>query len=161
MLVVSERVKARWRPLFESLRTHWCSCMEPMCSLKAGQAETSETECFKPRWKTIFAIINRSGALSAEGSRMDISGSQHAEDAPDPSEELEFAKETAKWKMETLDGRFPGDPLESLKPRGATPEVDLVWPEGSFVQSAEPNGLFPTSFSTWNCDIGLASFARV
>ena len=124
MLVVPERVKARRWPLFESTLTNWCSCMEPMCSLKAGQAETSETECFKPRWKTIFTIINGSGAMSAEGSCLDISGgSQHAEDAPDPSEELEFAKETAKWKMETLGGRFPGDPLESLKPRGATPEV--------------------------------------
>jgi len=45
-----------------------------MCCLEAEREEDRETECFKLRWKTTFALINGSGGLSVEGSRLDISG---------------------------------------------------------------------------------------
>ena len=98
MLVVPEGVKAHWWPIFEFMRTNWCSCMEPLCSLSDGQAEGEvRPACFKPRWKTIFAIINGNGSLAAESSSLDISGgSQNKEDVPDPCVELELAGKIAE-----------------------------------------------------------------
>jgi len=126
-----------------------------MCGFEAGQEEDSQTECFKPRWKTVFAMIDGSGALSAEGSSLDNSGgSQDTEDVPDKPEEHEFSKETEREKMETLGDQFFGDPLETLK------HIRATGPEGSFMKSAQPNGISPALFSTLNCDFWLSSMAR-
>ena len=60
MVVVPERVRALWWPLFESLRTDWLRCVEPLPCSDLAPPE-GKAAFLQPQWPTVFDHVHGPG----------------------------------------------------------------------------------------------------